>query len=69
MLRAAGPIVGRIYRYYIMYETTIKVQLLFLIQKRVLFYSLTQRSLERIGKRAKIFILKGRELYRMVLQH
>ena len=73
MLRAAGPIVGRIYRYYIMYETTIKFQFSFLIQKRVLFYSLTQRSLptswgtwtspERIGKRAKIFILKGLELF------
>ena len=76
MLRAAGPIVGRIYRYYIMYETTIKFQFSFLIQKRVLFYSLTQRSLptswgtwtspERIGKRAKIFILKGLELFTMV---
>ena len=73
MLRATGPIVGRIYRYYIMYETTIKFQFSFLIQKRVLFYSLTQRSLptswgtwtspERIGKRAKIFILKGLELF------
>ena len=77
MLRAAGPIVGRIYRYYIMYETTIKFQFSFLIQKRVLFYSLTQRSLptswgtwtspERIGKRAKIFILKGLELFNMLL--
>ena len=77
MLRAAGPIVGRIYRYYIMYETTIKFQFSFLIQKRVLFYSLTQRSLptswgtwtspERIGKRAKIFILKGLELFNMVI--
>ena len=76
MLRAAGPIVGRIYRYYIMYETTIKFQFSFLIQKRVLFYSLTQRSLptswgtwtspERIGKRAKIFILKGLELFNML---
>ena len=75
MLRAAGPIVGRIYRYYIMYETTIKFQFSFLIQKRVLFYSLTQRSLptswgtwtspERIGKRAKIFILKGLELFNL----
>ena len=45
MLRAAGPIVGRIYRYYIMYETTIKCQVSFLICKRVLFYFLTQRSL------------------------
>ena len=77
MLRAAGPIVGRIYRYYIMYETTIKFQFSFLIQKRVLFYSLTQRSLptswgtwtspERIGKRAKIFILKGLELFTLLL--
>ena len=76
MLRAAGPIVGRIYRYYIMYKTTIKFQFSFLIQKRVLFYSLTQRSLptswgtwtspERIGKRAKIFILKGLELFKVV---
>ena len=76
MLRAAGPIVGRIYRYYIMYETTIKFQFSFLIQKRVLFYSLTQRSLptswgtwtspERIGKRTKIFILKGLELFNML---
>ena len=74
MLRAAGPIVGLIYRYYIMYETTIKFQFSFLIQKRVLYYSLTQRSLptswgtwtspERIGKRAKIFILKGLELFK-----
>ena len=75
MLRAAGPIVGRIYRYYIMYETTIEFQFSFLIQKRVLFYSLTQRSLptswgtwtspERIGKRAEIFILKGLELFNL----
>ena len=79
MLRAAGPIVGRIYRYYIMYETTIKFQFSFLIQKRVLFYSLTQRSLptswgtwtspERIGKRAKIFILKGLELFTLLYAH
>ena len=69
MLRAAGPIVGRIYRYYIMYETTIKFQFSFLIQKRVLFYSLTQRSLptswgtwtspERIGKKGQDLYIKG----------
>ena len=40
MLRAAGPIVGLICRYYIMYETTIKVLVfIFDLEKSVVLFS------------------------------
>ena len=74
MLRAAGPIVGRIYRYYIMYETTIKFQFfIFDPEKSVVLFSHPTQPTHEFGgpgqaqngfvKRAEIFILKGRELF------
>ena len=76
MLSAAGPIVGRIRIYYIMYETTIKFQLkdfIFDPEKSVVLFSHPAQPTHEFGgpgqaqnrfvKRAEIFILKGRELF------
>ena len=79
MLSAAGPIVGRIRRYYIMFETTIKFQLVDFIfdqEKSVVLFSHPTQPTHEFGgpgqaqngfvKRAEIFILKGRELFNVL---
>ena len=52
MLSAAGPIVGRIRRYYIMYETTIKFQLVDFIfdpEKSVVLFSHPTQPTHELG--------------------
>ena len=55
MLSAAGPIVGRIRRYYIMYETTIKFQLVVFIfdpEKSVVLFSHPTQPTHEFGGHA-----------------
>ena len=69
MLSAAGPIVGRIRRYYIMYETTIKFQLVVFIfdpEKSVVLFSHPTQPTHEFGGpgQAQNVLVKGpRSLY------
>ena len=68
MLSAAGPIVGRIRRYYIMYETTIKFQLVVFIfdpEKSVVLFSHPTQPTHEFGDldKPRTYWLKGQDLY------